>query len=280
VSQPFDRRITPARPDLAAAHLYGRVEARRFVVGAPRRVAVPLATLSFEPAAAARAETQGLYGEPFTVYEERDGWTWGQLERDGYVGWLPAAALADRGARPTHRLEALASQLYPEPDLKARPLSALPFGALLQVEAEAGRFARLTGGGFVPARHLSPLDAATAAPVATARRFLGAPYLWGGRSAAGLDCSALVQLALMAAGIAAPRDSDQQQSLGRDAGDPAAARPGDLLFFPGHVGFVTEGRRFLHANAHWMAAVEEPLDDVLARAVADGAPPSALRRLA
>lgn len=280
----FDRRVIAARPDLAAAHLAGTVAAARFVEGRTRRLAVPSATLSFQPRDDARRESELLFGEAVQVYEERDGWAWVQSATDDYVGWLPAAALGEPGPAPTHVVAALRSHLYPDADLKLRPLHPLFLGSPVTVVAEAGRFSRLAGGGCVPAKHLAPAGMPEPDFVATALGFLGVPYLWGGRTPDGLDCSALVQLALARAGHPVPRDSDQQQqTVGSDAGDPAdpaRRRHGDLMYFPGHVGIVLDGGRFLHANAFEMRVAVHALDDVLARAAADGAPPTHLRRIA
>jgi cell wall-associated NlpC family hydrolase len=272
---PFAGRLIPARPDLAAAHLQGRVAAERFVPGAPRWVAANLLDLFARPGAKGLA-TQLLHGERFTVYEERtDGLSWGQAALDGYVGYVATSGLGP--ARTAGQVvTARASHVYPAPDIKTVPVRALPFLARVDVAGSTGGFARLRGGGHVPLAHLGPPASDF---VAAAEGLIGAPYLWGGRSAAGLDCSALVQLALMATGRSAPRDSDMQAAL---LGDPLDARRrlrrGDLVFWKGHVGIMTDAETLLHANAHHMAVVREPFAPAAARILAAGGGPVTARR--
>jgi cell wall-associated NlpC family hydrolase len=270
----FARRLTPARPDLAAAHLTGRVEAARFVAGVPRRVTAALLDLTLAPGAG--LATQLLHGERFTVYETRpDGLAWGQAELDGYVGYVAAAGLGPpQGAG--QRVTALWAHVYPRGDVKARPVAEVPFMGEVAVTGTSGVFARLRGGGVLARAHLAPVAGDF---VDQAARFVGAPYLWGGRSVRGLDCSALVQLALMAVGVAAPRDSDMQAAmLGVELPPRAARRRGDVIFWKGHVGVLRDPSTLIHANAHHMAVVAEPFEEVAARVAAAGGGPVVLRR--
>jgi cell wall-associated NlpC family hydrolase len=267
----LDRRRTPARPDLAAAKLRGKVEAARYVEGESRRVALPATPLKREPRPDAPYETEALSGEPVTVYEEVEGWAWVQLETDGYVGWLSANALGSPDPAPTHRVAALRTFLYPGPSIKAEPLGFLSLGASVAVLRREGDFAA-TPLGFVHAPHLARLDAFEADYVEVAARFLCAPYLWGGKSSLGLDCSGLVQIALAAAGVAAPRDSDMQAS---ELGEPldcalADLRRGDLVFWKGHVGIVEGPDILLHANGHHMMVARESLEEAVERIAAKG----------
>ncbi|WP_290737120.1 NlpC/P60 family protein [Amaricoccus sp.] len=213
--------------------------------------------------------TQLLHGEAFTVYEMRDdGLAWGQAEADGYVGYVAAAGLGAPAPGRARRVSAIWSHRYAAPAVKARVIGELPFLAEVAAEGEGEGFVALADDGFVPAAHLAPLagDAVDAA-----MRFLGAPYLWGGRSARGLDCSALVQLSHMAAGVPAPRDSDMQAALlGVDLPADAPARRGDLVFWRGHVGMMVDAETLLHANAHHMAVALEPLAAAVARIEAGG----------
>lgn len=263
---PLDPRITPARPDVAAAHLKGKVEALRFAEGKKRRVAVGHAGVRRAPSPDAALETEALFGEEVTVYDELEGWAWAQLATDGYVGYLPSAALsAELGPGATHRVAALRTLIFPAPSIKVPPTDALSMGARLCVVDHEDRFAVLDTGAFAIARHLAPLGATETDPVAVAERFVGAPYLWGGRTSLGLDCSALVQAALSACGIAAPRDSDMQE---RALGTPVSlddARRGDLIFWKGHVALVRDEHSIVHANAHAMAVAVEPLHEAVAR---------------
>lgn len=264
----LDRRVLPARPDVAAAHPRGAVEATRFVAGTRRSVTASLLDLSVSPDRNARRDTQLLHGEGFVVYETRDdGLAWGQAELDGYVGYVAADGLG--APRPRgQRVTALWSHRYPEPRLRDRPDLELPFMAEVAVAGTTGGFARLRGGGHVPRAHLEPLVGDF---VTQAERFIGVPYLWGGRSARGLDCSALVQMTLLATGVPAPRDSDMQAAtLGAALAPDAGFRRGDLVFWAGHVGILVDPETVLHANAHHMAVVAEPLVPAVARIAAQG----------
>ena len=219
LTHPFAHRLTPARPDLAADHLRGQVEAGSFVRGRPLRVTASLLDMAGRPAPGATRTTQLLHGEAFVVYESRsDGLAWGQAELDGYVGYVRADGLGPPQG-PGRQITALWSHVYAEPAARARVEAELPFLATVPVKGSTGGFFRLRDGGFVPRPHLAPVSGDHAAQ---AERFLGVPYLWGGRSVRGIDCSALVQLALLASGIPAPRDSDMQAAL---VGTPLTARP-------------------------------------------------------
>lgn len=265
----FDRRLTPARPDLAAASLKGEVEAERFVNGDAMRVGVGVAPLRSRPDAGAMLDTELVFGEAVTVFEVKDGFAWLQSARDRYVGYAPAHALVAAGAAPTHRVASLATYLYPGPNIKLPPVAMVPMNARITATDAAGEFVATDAGAYVWAGHLAPVDAHEADFVAVAERHLGAPYLWGGRTSLGLDCSGLVQTALEAAGLAAPRDSDMQQS---ETGDAFALKPdlsnlrrGDLLFWKGHVGVMADPKTLLHANGHHMAVAREPVAEAIAR---------------
>lgn len=261
-----DPRLTPARADLAAEHLRGTVAAPRYAVARACAIASAVAPLTATPDAEAPLSTTLLRGEAFDVYDSAGGWAWGQAA-DGYVGYAPAACLERAGEPATHRVTALSAPVYPEPSIKTRPVDALPFLSRLRPASapEAPGFLRLGEGGWVCAQHLGPEGVAAPDWVSTALRFLGAPYLWGGKTAAGIDCSGLVQLARHAAGRACPRDSDQQRDAPGADVPPGAERRGDLIFWRGHVGVMLDPRRMLHANAFAMAVAVEPLADALAR---------------
>jgi cell wall-associated NlpC family hydrolase len=277
----FDKRLTPARPDLAAAHLRGKVDAAHFVEGVTMEVIDPSAPLRREPSREASLDTEALFGERATIYDTTaEGWSWGQLERDGYVGWLPSNALAKPRAALTHRINALWTYIFPKPDIKTQPLALLPFASRIAVVNEESSFV-VTADGFVPNQHVVLANRRENDPVEVARRFLGAPYLWGGKTSAGLDCSGLVQLALQSAGHECPRDSDMQQKIGQQvffSGDEKALSRGDLIFWNGHVGFYAGDGKFLHANAFHMAVAEEPLAEAIKRIRASGSEILEVRR--
>jgi len=282
----LDPRLHPYRDDLAIAALRGRVEAGRFVDPVPARVVSGTASVKEQPADDARQSTELLYGEAVDVIDRAAGWAWVQNRTDGYVGYLRETALGTPAAEPTHRVAALRSYLFGGPDLKLAPRDVLHMTSAVTVaEARDDGWSRLAGtaegpGGYLWTRHLVPVGATAHDWIATARRFLGAPYAWGGRSSTGLDCSALVQLALARAGIPAPRDSDMQAAgLGTEvAGGVEAARPGDVLCWPGHVAFLVGGARILHANGFHMAVAEEKLADFRARTLVKVGDVRAVRR--
>ena len=268
-----DPRRHPWRADLAAQGLEGRVPSQRFVAGRPMRVKEGCASLKSAPAECAEQASQVLFGESFTVYDQAGGWAWGQNGTDGYVGYVRAAALAAEVVAPSHRVAALRSYLYPGPTLKRPPLDLLSLSSPVAVAGEAeNNYLPLVTGGWMFAGHLVPLDRPAADFVETALRFMGTPYLWGGRSSLGIDCSGLVQIALAAAGLKVPRDSDMQRSetgvpLGPVPADGAGLefRRGDIVFFPGHVGIMLDGERLVHATAYVMAVTIEPLAAVISR---------------
>jgi cell wall-associated NlpC family hydrolase len=268
------------RPDLAAAHLRGKVEAERFVDGTEQEVIVGLAPVRKDPSHDAPLVTEALHGERVTVYEtDEEGWAWGQLKSDGYVGWLPAAMLLAPGPAPTHKVTALRSFVFPGPSIKLPPLDALPLGAQIAVAREQDSFAVTSAGGFVAKPHLAPLADVEPDFVAVAERFLGAPYLWGGKSSLGLDCSGLVQVALTACGVKCPRDTDMQESaLGKPA-SLAGLQSGDLIFWKGHVAIARGRNNMIHANAFHMAVAIEPVAEGLARIGAAGSQVTSVRRL-
>jgi len=268
-----DRRFRRIAGGVAHDSLQGQVEGVRFTPGRWHRLARPLSDLRTEPGGA--LDRQLPLGTRFCALTQAGGSVYGFAEPDGYCGWLPAAALGPDGP-VTHWLAAPASHLYPEPRVRAPARAALPHGAHLAVTATRDGFAE-TSAGFVPLPHLRPQGDWLADPVAVARGFLGVPYLWGGNSAAGIDCSGLVQAALRACGRPCPADSDLQCAMpGADVA-PGDERPGDLVFWRGHVAMVSAPGLIVHANAHHMAVAEEPLAAAESRIAARGDP--VLRRL-
>jgi cell wall-associated NlpC family hydrolase len=278
----FDPRLTPARADLAAKHLEGKVKVARYVEGRVREVIEPQAPLRREPRPDAPLDTEVLKGERVTIYDTNgEGWAWGQLASDGYVGWLPDNALTLPGAAPTHKVTALRTLVFPGPSIKQPPLEALPLGARLAIARIEDRMAVTQSGAYVPAAHLAPLGENASDFVAVAERFLGTPYLWGGKTALGLDCSGLVQVALTACGVACPRDSDMQEAaLGTAVpADPSALSRGDLVFWKGHVAVACGRSNLLHANAYHMAVAIEPIADAVIRIRNAGSEITSIRRI-
>ncbi|WP_439533249.1 C40 family peptidase [Polymorphobacter sp.] len=265
----LDPRNHVARPDLVDIALAGQVAAARYTAPQPMVCAWPQVPMRGAADVAASAVSELLHGEGFDLFDIVEDWGFGRSAYDRYTGWVPIAALAEPASEPAlpHRITARSAPLFSAPDIKSAIDRLLPMGSHISA-VPAGRFLALTGGGFIHAAHAAPL----AGPdlLSVARRFLGAPYVWGGRSPHGVDCSGLVQASLGLCGVSAPRDSDQQRD-GLGIAMPFEARAaGDLIFFPGHVGIIAPGDRLLHANAHWMTVCEEPLADVLGR-LGDGA---------
>ena len=276
----LDPRVNPFRAELAAKYLQGQVEAARFAEGVRHEVIEPIAALRRAPSHEARLDTQALKGECVTVYEiTEEGWAWGQLEADGYVGWLAANALGKPGPAPTHKVCVPRTLGFPGPDIKLPPATALPMGARLAVLRQDERFAVSAEGWHVPLAHLAPIKARQADFVAIAEEFLHTPYLWGGKTSLGIDCSGLVQIALQGAGHACPRDSDMQElALGKSS-TLGELRRGDLVFWRGHVAIARSGDTLLHANAHHMAVAIEPVADVIARIKVSGSDVSSVKRI-
>ncbi|MDW3207406.1 MAG: NlpC/P60 family protein [Alphaproteobacteria bacterium] len=262
----LDRRLNAYRPDLAAQSLQGQVEATRFVAGETARVVHPVLPVRPAPDAARPRDTEFLFGEPVTVYDTSDGWSWVQSQLDGYVGYVDATALSYSEPSPTHRVAARRTHLYPAPELKRFAVAALPHGALVHVVDVSGRWSQIADGQWLYSAHLVAVDHRERDPVAVAERFLETPYLWGGRSSEGMDCSALVQFALSACGITCPRDSDMQERLvGTEIDfEEAPLQRGDLAFWPGHVGILTAPDRILHCNATDMSTRVWTLPDLRA----------------
>ena len=278
----FDRRLHAIRPDLADARLGQAAGSTRLVKGELREVAAPLLSLHDEPRVDARLDTQALMGEQVRVFDAQEGWAWLQLESDGYVGYAAQDDLIAVGRAATHRIAVPSTFMFPGPDIKSQPTVTLTMNARIAVVGSDERFAHLANGRFVVANHLEPLSERAADFVAVAEAFRHVPYLWGGKSVLGLDCSGLVQLSLQASGIASPRDADmQEEHLGRPLpkDDLGSLKRGDLVFWDGHVGVMTDERMLLHANGHFMQVTLEPLQTAVERIARRHGKVTSIRRL-
>ncbi len=276
----YDPRLTPARPDLAAAHLRDKIAAAAYSVGRLMQAVRGATGLFATKSEYSGQQTQLLFGERFQVYEEKDGWVWGQAALDSYVGYARAEDFGPP-APATHHVVAPATPLFFAPDVKQGAREILPMNAKLSVVEPGDRFARLGNGLFAFAGHIAPFDRAAPDWVSVAEQFTGAPYVWGGKTMAGIDCSGLVQSALEAGGIRSPRDTDMMEaSLGTALSPHSPLARGDLVFWKGHVGIMLDAERLIHANGFWMQVSTEPLKLVEERTRArESLPIRTIRRL-
>lgn len=276
----YDPRLTLARADLAEQALEGILPAAVYAPVQPMQCQASVAAVRASPDLQARQNDQLIFGEAFDVVETSEGWAWGQARRDGYVGWVELSELAAPILSPTHRVCAIRTYAFSQPDLMSSQPRLLNLNSLVCVEDSRDRFLKVARAGWVAESHLAALDDFATDPVAVAEQHLGAPYQWGGRESVGLDCSGLVQQALFACGRACPRDADMQaEALGSPvAGSASGAgqlRRGDLVFWSGHVAMMLDAASVIHANGWRMQVSVDPLADVVARV----GPPVALRRL-
>lgn len=283
---PPDRRLNAYRPDLADAALRGRVEAERYVAGRPAAIVVPVADLRARPSPDAGLDTQLLHGEEVLVFEEREGWAWVQAVRDGYVGHVADTALGQPGIAATHVVAVPRSFVYPGPDLKLPATGAHSLGARIAVSGEeerrGTRYALLPTGHAMIAAHLTPVGRKEPDHATVAESLLNTPYLWGGSSGFGIDCSGLVQLSLRMAGTAVQRDTDMQAETAGEPLDPgpdlSRLRRGDLVFWQGHVAILCGRETIVHASGHAMLVVREPLAEAVRRIAHLYGAPTGFRR--
>jgi cell wall-associated NlpC family hydrolase len=275
----LDPRLNPYRRDIAAKHLEGRVDAARFIDGTLCEVVEPIADVRRDPAHEAPLDTQALKGERVTVYEMSDeGWAWGQLESDGYVGYFSANALGPAGPLPTHRVIVPRTFGFPAANIKLPPMIALPMGARIQIVKETGGFAINSYGWHFPLPHVASLGKRQPDFVVVAESLMNVPYLWGGKSSLGIDCSGLVQISLQLTGVACPRDTYMQEQIGQPIA-LANLRRGDLVFWKGHVAIAQDTKTIVHANAHHMMVASEPLSEAATRIKRAGSDITAIKRL-
>lgn len=275
-----DKRLHAYRDDLADERLRNRVRAATFVAGTPVQFTAPVSGLRAQPSEEAAQVTQALKGETARVFETRNDWSWVQLDGDSYVGHVRAACLSKQIQPPSHKVTAPSTFRFSKANIKSPPLATLPLGARFKAESEEGDFLRLKGEGFIYALHCAPAPALALDWVAVAERFLFTPYLWGGKTAYGIDCSGLVQVCLQAAGKSCPRDSDMQEAaLGIALPRGEALRRGDLVFWKGHVGIMRDATTLLHANGHNLMVVSEPLEAAVRRMAEKESQVTAIKRL-
>jgi len=281
VSEAYDRRVVAARADLAAAHLKGRIKAERYSEGRLVWVTRGRTALRGAPSLDAALETELLFGEGFTIYDDKDGWVWGQAALDSHVGYARSEAFSPSPCNPSHRVtSARGTPLLSAPDPTEPAREILPLNAKLELAELAGRFAQLKSGGYVFQNHIAAVSFRNPDWVSVTESLVGVPYVWGGKSFAGIDCSGLIQTALEAGGVAAPRDTDlMEAALGVNLALDAELKRGDLIFWKGHMGTMLDAARLIHANAYAMQVSVEPFKTACERIAADGFPVRTVKRL-
>jgi len=269
----LDRRLNAYRPDLADERLTGQVEAARFTTGTLMQVSASVVDLRSEPRMDSGPQTQMIFGDRVRVFEEMDGWSWMQAERDGYTGYVSAAALEQLAGTETHLVIVPRTFVYPGADLRFPHTMALSLGSRVRIvgaaETRGTKYAILESGEALIASHLAPVSEHAADYVAVAETLLHTPYLWGGTSGFGIDCSGLVQLSMWVAGREVLRDSDMQQNTLGEIVEPDASysnlKRGDLVFWKGHVAICASPDMLIHASGHTMTVTLEPLQDAIKR---------------
>ena len=264
----LDKRLHAFRVDIADSRLKGSVEAARFIEGVPMLVMAPVVSVHREPSISAMQTTQALFGEKILAFEDKEEWVWCQLERDGYVGYISKAGVSKDVTNPTHRVAVPSTYMYLQPDIKSQPAAILPMNAKFEIAGSDKKFSKLSNGKYVFTGHIKPLGEIETDFVSVAELFCDVPYYWGGKTAQGMDCSGLVQTSLEACGIFSLRDTDMQETqLGQNLliNDLDGLRRGDLVFWKGHVGIMTDQKTLLHANGYHMMTVKEPLNEAIAR---------------
>lgn len=279
----LDPRLHAFRSDLADECLRGKVEARQFVAGSLKRIVAPVAALYKIPDALSERQSECLFGEDVKVFEEKNGFCWVQAQQDGYVGYIEQAKIGPIGNQPSHRVNVPRTFQYRDADLRSPMISPLSMGSRITVVGEAEtrdtRYARLDNGSFVVSNHIMPVTTVADDYVTIAESFMNTPYLWGGKSGLGIDCSGLVQLAMMMTGRTVLRDTDMQQAtIGKMIAPEEGLQRGDLVFWKGHVAIMVDFRTLIHANGASMSVKTEPLDEAIARIARNHAQPTCYRR--
>lgn len=255
-----DRRVTP--------------DPARVTTDTPGQIAWPHVDLLAHPAGP--RDRQLLLGEAVTILGSNQQHSYIRSEKDGYIGYVTGLSITTPQP-PSHQVIAAATHSYGDASIRSADLATLSFGAKITASGDSQDFVE-TSHGHIPKQALAELPTPARDPITTARLFLNTPYLWGGNTRSGIDCSGLIQAALLAANMPCPGDSDQQQQLGQTITN-GQYQSGDLLFWNGHVALVTSPTKMIHANAHHMQVVEEPITQAIIRIARTTGPVTAHKRL-
>ncbi len=259
-----DRRFLAANGRVARSELQGIVEADLFTEGNVYSLAES-AWLLDSPWG--QADRQLIFGDRFVELERQGGWSFGYSSKDGYVGYVGTTCLV-RTFRPTHRVTVRSTYARADPNAKASLVQVLHLNSEVRVTERSDAWCRIVSRDLlhVPAAHLTEVEASDGHVVGWARVMLGTPYVWAGNSGFGIDCSGLVQAAFHAAGLECPPDSDLQEAMpGERISESDILNAGDLVFWNGHVAIASGDGTLIHANAHHMSVVEEPVESAVAR---------------
>ncbi|MEH6630537.1 MAG: NlpC/P60 family protein [Halopseudomonas aestusnigri] len=261
----LDPRLHPIRDDLTAEYLREKVTCNKYSQGQAAQVIVGKSSLRRSPEDGSPLDSELLFGEKLTVYDERNGWAWVQNAKDSYVGYIHSADISKEIRPTTHRIQALRTYVFPKPDMKCPPIDLLSIESAISIVQIEGNYSQIQGGGWVYSAHIMSQDIAATDHVSIARRFLGTPYLWGGKTSVGIDCSGLIQVSLSACGITAQRDASmQEKTLGIPVNSEQTTE-GDLIYWSGHVAIALDNKMAIHATANSMDVMIEPIAHITER---------------